>query len=1380
MGRSRKRKRNGKSKKASSSSSSSSSRSSSSSSSTDRDERQRRKRSKKQRKESQTVSQNVVLSSVIPEFDPLVDNVDMWLNVVEANARAFGWRDNMIKYQALQKLRNTAKTWLDSLQKNKTSWTTWKWTQWRNVLSDTFQAKRNMFGLLKEIIDAKPLPNQSLYEFFFAQKGKIDRLGLDFHEGDIISIIVGSIGDPNISTAAEAGNFKYCEDLASFLHGKKYSLTEKSVLQKNILVNKQHASRFAHSMQTGIESKPDYPKFEVPTNSSKGPNNTCYRCGEIGHRRNTCTVKDSVRCASCNRLGHLEAACRSKQNRAAPKTEKDAEVQMISEYNKSSKQKFYKKVFINEFECEAFFDMGSDCSLITADLVKVHKLKPSDLEAPTNLVGFTSDSSIQVTKTVTVNIKVDSVELTITLFVIDALSGCNLLIGRNFTEDRSIMYARVGDMLTFQSVDSFNILKIESSNEIDSEHKKLLNSIFLKYPLCISQDFSSLRKTDRVELDIELTSDKAVCQRPYRMSESEKVITREITDELLKNGIIRNSNSPYASPALLVDKASGAKRLCIDYRQLNKITVKEKYPMPLIEDLVDRLRGCKYYTSLDLKSGYHQIPIKEHSIPKTAFITPDGHFEFTRMPFGLCNGPAVFQRLMDTVLGSLRFGKVICYMDDLLIATETFEENVACLEKVLDIFENNGLTINLDKCSFFKTEVLFLGYTISESGVRPSSRKLKAIEQFPSPTNIHQLRQFLGLVNYFRKFIRNCALLGKPLTKLLKKGIDWQWGPQEEEAVGNLKRALLDNAVLHIFDPRLPINLYADASRDGIGCILAQTTENGEKPVYFYSRQTSKEEKNYHSFELELLAIVTGLQKFRHYLLGMKFKVITDCNAVRHALTKREIIPRISRWVLLTQEFTFQVEHRPGTQMQHVDALSRNPIESDNASTELNIIMSITEGDWLLSVQLQDPGICSIREILLSGEADQHRKIFNEYELVGNKVYRRTEYGRRWLVPKECIWQIIRCNHDDVGHFAVDKTLERIKSKFWFPRLKKTVSKYIKNCLNCIYNKCAHGKKPGFLHPIPKYARPFHTLHLDHLGPFVKTTQQNNYLLVIVDSFTKFVFISAVKSTKSKIVINELNKIFKVFGNPKRLICDAGSAFTSSLFKGFCKDRDIRLHIVATAVPRSNGQVERYNKTVLDALRSMGADKDNNKWDQNVASIQQGINSTVNKTTSAVPSEVFFGYRIRMNNDKITDDDDIQHSVDVTSLRHTVDENIKKGAIRQKTYFDLKRKPAPNFKLGDLVVIRIPSHSNEGQSTKLLPLFKGPFQVVEVLGHDRYRVTDMRGAERSVKRYNGIACVENMKPWIHIAEDSQQGTVEPDVVQEIEGNTNYLIKRKLL
>lgn len=1331
---------------ASSSSSSSSSYSSSSSSS----DGHRHRKKRRTKRASPAVSQNVILSSVIPEFDPLVDDIEMWINVVEANARAFRWPDRVLQYQALQKLRNTAKTWYDSLQKNKTQWTTWKWKDWRYTLLDTFQIKRNMYNLLKDLVQTKPADGQSLYEFYFVQKGKIDKMRVSFSEQDIISIIVGSIGDKNILTAADAGNFKYCDELASFLHGKTYVDPEQKSVQKYNNFHNRNSTRF-NNVDKKIDGSVNSNGAPAQTlNSNAGTNITCFRCGEPGHKKTSCSQKDNVKCNSCGKFGHLELACRSKPKM---KSEKDIEVKLITE--PTPKDKFYKEIMINGCKRQAFIDMGSSCSLVTSSLAQELNLTLFQLNTPVLLTGFKTDSCSEVTHGAQVDIMVDNAELGIVIYICDELAGCPILIGRNFTEDKRIMYARVGNNLSFCPISNHHVALIESSMfNADSEHISVLHEIFSRYPLVVSKDLKSLGQTSCMELDIELTTNKPVYQRPYRMSESEKAATREIIDDLLKNGIIRESNSAYASPVLLVDKPSGEKRLCIDYRSLNKITVKEHYPMPMVEDLIDKLRGCKCYTSIDLKSGYYQILVNEKSISKTAFVTPDGHFEFRRMPFGLCNAPSVFQRLMNTVLGKLRFDKVICYMDDLLIATDSVDENARRLDEVLKILQNNGLTINLEKCHFFQNSVSFLGYDISEDGIRPGKKKLKAVENYPEPKNVHQVRQFLGLINYFRKFIKNCALIAKPLTKLLKKDVSWEWGADQISAVNKLKHELLLNALLKIYDPKLPTILYTDASRDGVGCILTQITDTGEKPIHFYSRQTSNEEKKYHSFELEFLAIIVALQKFRHYLLGSTFKIYTDCNAVKYTLNKKEINSRIGRWVLLTQEFTFEIIHKPGAQMQHVDALSRNPVDKNSAPICNESVLAITEADWLLSVQLQDPNICAIREILQSGQAELNKKVYNEYELLGNKVYRRTEYGRRWVVPKRCIWQIIRANHDEIGHFAVDKTVERIKSCYWFPKMKKVISKYIKNCINCIYYKNIHGRKEGKLFPIPKFAKPFHTLHIDHLGPFVKTTRKNTYLLVTVDSFTKFVFISPVRNTKSKVVITELDKIFKVFGNPKRLICDAGSSFTSKLFVKYCQDKNIRQHVIATAVPRSNGQVERFNRTILDALRSMGANSNYDKWDTHITSIQQGINSTINKTTSAVPSEVFFGYRIQIDADKLANED---QAVDVTSLRNDVNSRIQAGADKQKLAFDAKRKEAHNYNIDDLVVIKIPSQSNDGQSTKLLPLFKGPFQVTEVLGHDRYKVKDMRGSERTSKCYEGVTCAENMKPWIKLADLDADG-----------------------
>ncbi|KAG7304531.1 hypothetical protein JYU34_011480 [Plutella xylostella] len=1295
------------------------------------------KRKRKVKAPENVSTQSITLNSMIPEFNPLTDNVTSWLNIIKSYSTTFSWTDSMVRYQALNKLKGSAKIWYDSLLRTNNDWTTWVWADWEKKIATTFQIRRNMFQLLKEILDNKPFENQSLYEFFFEQKCKIDRLCLNFTEQDIVSIILGNIGDNNLRSSVEASNCNTCDNLAGFLHSRIHKTTN----SKFVSYKKDSHFKQAATIVQPSTSQSSMPMVTKQSDNSHQKPISCFTCGGA-HKRAQCDVK----CNFCSRKGHVEINCFKKKNQEAAKQETNCVV------SSNSKKKFHKRLMLNEFSHDAFIDTGSSCSLIVASIVEKYALQKYTLEIPVLLQGFSKESQKTITQAVKVDIQLDSVHIKdVEMYVIDELTGCEILIGRNVTERSDLMYSRIADQLTFDYAEKFtNFCNSISEVELDTDsHSSELVVLFRKYEDCVSQTIDKLGKVNEYEMKISLLDNRPIQCRPYRASHADRSVIRKTVEELKDNDIIRDSNSSYASPALLVSKKDGQKRLCIDYRALNKITAKDKYPMPRIEDLIDRLNGAKVFSNLDLKCGYYQLKMADDAIDKTAFITEDGHYEFLRLPFGLVNGPSFFQQVMNKVLGSLRFGKVIIFLDDLLLISETVDENLNLLETVLKIFREYGLTLNLKKCHFLKSEIEFLGYKITQDGIKPSEVKLTAVRDYPVPKTVHQLRQFLGLISYFRKFIRNCAVLSSPLTNLLKKDSTWKWEDEHNQCFLNLKSALTQDNILVIFDPEKDSVLYTDACREGIAGILMQVTDEGEKPVHYYSRQTTEDEKRYHSFELELLAIVASLQKFRLYLLGSEFKIVTDCNAVRFALTKKEIIPRISRWVLATQEFDYNIVHREGRRMQHVDALSRNPVQSGEKS-EAEIIMSITEADWLLSVQIQDPKLTEIRKALESGESEKHKHIYKNYELLGNKVYRRTARGRRWVVPKKCIWQVIKYNHDDLGHFAEDKTVERLEYQYWFPRMRRTVKKYIKNCLNCIYNKNKHGRKEGELFPVPKYAQPFHTLHLDHLGPFVKSLKGNKYLLVMVDAFTKFVFISAVRNTDASNVIKELKSLSKIFGHCRRLVTDAGSCFTSHDFIKYCTDSNIRLHTVATGMPRSNGQVERFNKTILEAMRAMGASVSDDRWDECIPILQQAMNSTYHKTIKAVPSEVFFGYRLRTDSDRLAPEQDSDHAIDVTKLRSWVDENIKQSATQQKERFDSTRMKARQYTEGDLVLLKIQSQSNDGRSKKMLPVFKGPFQIKKVLGHDRYEVVDMRGSERCNKPYIGTAAAENMKPWIRI------------------------------
>lgn len=898
---------------------------------------------------------------------------------------------------------------------------------------------------------------------------------------------------------------------------------------------------------------------------------------------------------------------------------------------------------------------------------------------------------------------------------------------------------------------------IKAGPEVDSNTFQKLYTLLQSYRDCFALNLSEIGCTDSGEMKISLLDDKPVVYRPYRLPYTERQQVKEIVDDLLRNDIIQHSKSNYASPILIVKKKTGEQRLCVDYRALNNKTQKDRFPMPLIDDQLTNLSGNKYFTSLDLASGYYQVPVAEESRPLTAFVTPDGHFEFKRMPFGLANAPAVFQRVINNMLESKRNETAMAYLDDILVPSSNLEQGFDRLEGILKLLRKTGLTLKLSKCRFFDNCINYLGYEISADGIRPNENKILAVKEFPIPRNVHEVRQFLGLASYFRKFIKGFGEIARPLTNLLRKNIIFKWTEVELKAFSSLKDHLIARPILALYNPNLDTELHTDASALGVGGILMQWQNQSPrvlKPVAYFSRQTAPEERHLHSYELETLAIVCSLKKFRVYLLGLQFKLVTDCQALRTTLTKRDLVPRIARWWLQISEFSFTIEYRPGLRMAHVDALSRNttlPSEtSDNSSA---VVYNIeTDDNWLLTLQLTDPDISRIVKILKPETDEEARDIRKSYVIKNHRVYRKVGDDHCLVVPRGARWQICRANHDDVGHLGIAKTTERIQKLFWFPKLRRFVQKYVKSCIQCAYNNDnASRHKTGLLHPIEKVPIPFHTIHIDHLGPFVKSTKGNNYILTVVDGFTKYVFIRSVRDTKTKTTLKALQSIFYDFGLPHRIISDRGTSFTSATFKSFCINHGIKHVLNAVACPRANGQAERYNQTILNALAKHNDSNNERNWDMFIGKIQWGINNAVNSSTQKTPTEAMFGVRLR---------DSLSNKIDMSTdntpetlenVRNEISNNIKASQIKQKQNYDAGRAPAPVYKVGDLVKITRTNFNNKGKSTKLMSKFIGPFKITELLGNDRYKITDIKGFTNRNKKFESVVASERIRPWINVA-----------------------------
>lgn len=460
-----------------------------------------------------------------------------------------------------------------------------------------------------------------------------------------------------------------------------------------------------------------------------------------------------------------------------------------------------------------------------------------------------------------------------------------------------------------------------------------------------------------------------------------------MVEELKSADVIEESASPFVSPVLLIRKKNHEMRMCMDYRAVNKATVKDKYPLPLIDDQLDRLQGQKFFTSLDLYNGYYQIPVAKDSREKTAFITRECQYQFKKMPFGLCNAPSKFQRLMNLILGNMRYDVAMAYLDDVIIPSATMDEALQRLRRVLQLFREAGLTVNIKKCHFLKKRIEYLGFDVSEKGVEPGKRKLQCIEKFPEPKDVRDVRSFIGLASYFRRFVKGFALIVKPLTDLVKKNQKFAWEDEQARAFQELKARLVSSPTLAIYDPKAPTEVHTDACSSGIAAVLLQKHSDGQwHPTAYYSRKTTEDEARYHSYELEALAIVCALERFRVYLIGIPFVIRTDCNSLKLLENKRDLSPRIGRWFVKLSEFRYKIEYQRGDSNQVADALSRNPVgeSEDTAIAGFPVLEVRMNTDWVAAMQRGDPDILQVWNQLEDGEQQTHEK----FTVYNAKVYK--------------------------------------------------------------------------------------------------------------------------------------------------------------------------------------------------------------------------------------------------------------------------------------------------------------------------------------------------------------------------------------------------------
>lgn len=1330
----------------------------------------------------------------VPEFDPSneVSNVQRWIANIDQLGEVYGWSEQTKIFAATSNLRGYAKTWYTGL--NNLCHT---WDEWKSLLAEAFPSERDYDTLLRKMLDRVRRPQEDLLKYYYEKLALIN--ACDIKETKKVSLLISGLNVTTIKHAARVGNFKTPENLLEYLktielesprdpvkfksthspatyngnrnrcftcrkHGHLQANCPNKRLQRKTLLatNSKVKSDEKYVLIAYLNGKPLKAFVDFGSSVMTIKSETVRELNLIVNKEITCEIR-GFGGGSVKTLG-LTKPLTLTIDQVTLKLDFWVIPDVIQSFPLIIGQPFTDHPDVLTVKNDSTLRFLRNNKNNNNDTLKTILYAKSNTIIPQNYVGLVEcygNSSGEFYVEGKLNLK-EGEENVIPNCILKIEAGIPFkvpvtnLSNKEITITENNVIARARPCTIDKHFDvtlNDDVIPLTEADVIINENlthveKEQLLLLINKFRMCFATNVKEIGCTDKLKMPIILEKQDVIKYRPYRMAISERENVKKIINELLGADIIRESESPFSSPILLVSKPNGDKRLCVDYRKLNAITVKDRHPLPLIEDQLDNLRDYQYYTKLDLFSGYYQIAMEENAKQKTAFVTCDGHYEFNRMPFGLTNAPSIFQKVMTKILSPLGSTVASAYLDDIISPAKSFDEGIKKLELIFRTLLENGLTLNPTKCCFFQNSVNYLGFEINKDGVKPGENKIKAVEAFPLPKSVHNVRQFLGLTGFFRKFVKNYAHITKPLSNLLKKDEAFKWEEEQQLAFEKLKRILISRPLLSIFDPNARTEVHTDACKSGIaGILLQENTEKQLKPVSYYSRQTNKCETKYHSYELEVLAIVETLKRYRVYLLGKPFKIVTDCSAVKTCSTKKDLLPRIARWWLVLQEYSFEIEHRAGTKMRHVDALSRNAVQEKPVDFNESYVFQIQVDDWILVGQQADIKLKAIHDILLKKPIDSYENsIHKEYKLINNRVHRKINDKYLWVVPRQMRRDVVRMCHDENGHFAVDKTVNKLLEGYWFPKLRNYVTNYISSCIQCLYNKKSKGPKQGFLHPIDKVIIPFHTLHVDHLGPLPRSGGKK-YIFAVIDGFTKYIQLCATKDTSTAPVIRFLKQIFNVYGVPTRIVSDRGSAFTSRNFRKFCQELNIKHVQNAVATPRANGQIERYNATLIESLRS--SIKKETEWQKNLMKIQFALNNVINTATNRTPAELLMGYRPRNASEAVLNNEvqpDRPTVSSLTEMREEVRQRVKRKQEQQKEKFDKKRKKGVQYKVGDMVLVEKPTHT-EG-SKKLLPQFKGPFKIVKILDHDRYVIKDVEGSNRSQKNITSVEAVDKLKPWI--------------------------------
>lgn len=1034
--------------------------------------------------------------------------------------------------------------------------------------------------------------------------------------------------------------------------------------------------------------------------SSNTKTRNCFRCGRDDHLANDdkCRAKDAE-CRKCKKIGHYAKCCKSS---AAERV--DSKVKAVHQTHEDTDKSTYEYVYftskeggidftidveINGKQVEMIIDTGCARTLIPKQWFKENvnsPLKQSDAK-----FSAFGGGQLKCLGTFDANLRCKNQEIVEPVFVID-VEGPPLL-GRS-------------------AIQALNLVKIHAVGECQSNERE---SILQEYADIFQEELGVFND---YEYDIKVNKEvppKVQRQRPVP-APLEARLKEEIERMIHEDVIEEASGASWVSPVHIVYKENGELRICVDLREANKAVIRERFPIPRIQDILRQFSGATMFSTLDLRKAYWQIRLSEESREITSFMAAGKVYQFKRLPFGLTSAPEAYQRVMSIVCEGL--AGVLNYFDDVIVYGSTPEEHWRNLRAMMNTLRASGLRLNVRKCVMGASELKFLGHIISANGVRPDPEKVKAIAEAPEPQDQAQLRSFLGSITYLTQYVPHLSTVIVPLRKLTQKGVPWKWTAAERIAYEQIKELISKAPCLAHYSMEAETKLVVDASPCGLGCVLLQKVDNQMRPVVYASRSLTDVEMRYAQIEREALAVLYGLQKMHPYIYGRHVTVSTDHKPLLGVFTKSTQSIRLERIALRAQDYDFTLIYEPGTK-NIADGLSRLPARSP--ATKVNFVEEhihfVKKDNTLLSIdEICEAGKTDteLQKVVIAinegwnnsdGSLKQWKHLKDELTYAQDLLWR----GRRIFVPAQLRTKALRLAHE--AHQGIVRSKQRLRASLFWPGMDSDAEEFCRNCETCVRLQPLRRDTPCKPTPLPEHC--WDKCALDLVGPFPGQI----YILTLVDYRSKWPEAVVLKSITSQKIIIALTDIFARFGNPRVLVTDNGPQLVSEEFESFLTANGIQHSRSSPYFPQANGQVERFHRYLEHSIRA--AELDDFSWTDVLPDILQVYRATPHAGTGMTPARVMLNREIATKLPMVPEN----------GAGLGPEERYKRYQDKLRDYADKKRRAQHhNLVVGDIIFV---ANMSKG---KLTPNFGGDkYVIIKQKGSDTFELVQVETGKRVIR-----------------------------------------------